>query len=258
MPTKSPAAELSTKVYLDRSDAEMGRREGLIDMMKRAPIPPQELLSNLPLFLPNKEFARLLFVHEMYRMMLPVHGSIMEFGVRWGCNQSLFSAFRAIYEPYNFNRRVIGFDTFQGFPSVAKEDGSEDYVEVGAYAVTEGYEKFLEQLLRTRLSEGNKLPDESNELIKGDASVTVPEYLRMHQETVIALAYFDFDLYKPTKDCLTAIRPYLTKGSIVVFDELNFPGFPGETQALREVIGLDKYALRHTVYSSSRAYMVIE
>jgi hypothetical protein len=257
---KQPKNEktFETKVFRDRSDNEMERRSGLYDLMMNAPIPPQELLSNMLLFLPNKEFARMLFIHEIYKMILPVHGSIMEFGVRWGNNQALFSAFRAVYEPYNQNRRIIGFDTFEGFPSVASEDGGEEYIEVGAFAVTKKYETFLEQVLHTRLNEGAKMPTDSIELVKGDASVTVPNYLANHQETVIALAYFDFDLYKPTKDCLEAIKPYLTKGSVVVFDELNFAGFPGETQALREAMGLDKYALRHLPTSSARAYMVIE
>jgi hypothetical protein len=252
------AAQLDTKVFKDRSDTEMNRRSSLLELMGKAPIPPQEFLSNMLLFLPNKEFARMLFIHDMYRLMLPVHGSIMEFGVRWGNNLSLFSAFRGIYEPYNGNRRIIGFDTFEGFPSVAPEDGGEEYVEKGAFAVTKGYESFLSDVLQARLREGAKLPDDSVELVKGDASVTVPEYLARHQETVISLAYFDFDLFKPTKDCLLAIKPYLTKGSVVVFDELNFAGFPGETQALREVMGLDRYALRHSPLSSARAYMVIE
>jgi hypothetical protein len=34
-----------------------------------------------------------------------------------------------------------------------------------------------------------------------------------------ALAYFDLDLYEPTRAVLEQIRPYLTKGSIVAFDE---------------------------------------
>jgi len=36
---------------------------------------------------------------------------------------------------------------------------------------------------------------------KGDASVEM-KYLYDNPETIIALAYFDFDLYQPTKKCL--------------------------------------------------------
>ena len=56
----------------------------------------------------------------------------------------------------------------------------------------------------------------------------LPQYLRDNPQTIISLAYFDFDLYKPTRDCLEAILPYLTKGSILAFDELNAAEFPGK------------------------------
>ena len=97
------------------------------------------------------------------------------------------------------------------------------------------------------------------ELIKGDAVVEIDQYLHDNPETIIALAYFDFDLYKPTKKCLAAINGYLTKGSIIGFDELHLHEFPGETLALKEVFGLDKYELIRSPYSAAyQAYMVIE
>jgi hypothetical protein len=67
------------------------------------------------------------------------------------------------------------------------------------------------------------------ELVQGDATRTLPEYLQRHPETIVALAYFDFDIYAPTKACLEAVVPHLTKGSVLAFDELNCPEFPGET-----------------------------
>ena len=57
---------------------------------------------------------------------------------------------------------------------------------------------------------------------------------------------------------LEAIQGHLTKGSIIAFDEINVDFFPGETIALKEVLGLDKYKLVHTQYSSARSYLVIE
>jgi Macrocin-O-methyltransferase (TylF) len=251
-------AGFKTKIFQDKTTAELGRRDTLFDHFKNAPMPTQEVLNNLGLFYSNKEMARMLFVHEMYKLILPVHGSIMEFGVRWGNNQALFNAFRGIYEPFNGNRKIIGFDTFEGFPSVAPEDGNAEFIEKGAFGVTAGYESYLQGLLDIRSKEGYNLGTSSYQLVKGDACVTVPAYLKAHAETVVALAYFDFDLYEPTKVCLEAIVPYLTKGSVVVFDELNFEGFPGETQALREVLGLGRYHLRHLPLSSARAYMIID
>jgi hypothetical protein len=50
--------------------------------------------------------------------------------------------------------------------------------------------------------------------------------------SIVAFAYFDFDLYEPTKGCLLTIKDRLTRGSILGFDELNdepdaFVGFLG-------------------------------
>jgi hypothetical protein len=42
---------------------------------------------------------------------------------------------------------------------------------------------------------------------------------------------------------LQLILPRLTRGSLLVFDELNCEHFPGETQAVHEVLGLSKLAL---------------
>lgn len=76
-------------------------------------------------------------------------------------------------------------------------------------------------------------------VVQGDVRETVPRYLEENPETIIAMAYFDLDLYQPTKELLEAIRPHLTKGGILAFDEPAHPKWPGETTALREVFGLD-------------------
>jgi hypothetical protein len=49
---------------------------------------------------------------------------IMEFGVRWGRNLALFDSFRGIYEPHDCTRKVIAFDTCEGFAGTAGQDGT--------------------------------------------------------------------------------------------------------------------------------------
>jgi hypothetical protein len=94
--------------------------------------------------------------------------------------------------------------------------------------------------------------------VKGDATVTLDEYLDKHPETIIALAYFDFDLYEPTKKCLTRIRDHFTKGTVIGFDELNWPSFPGETLAVKEVFGLSRYKIHRSPSNPSPSYIVID
>ncbi len=95
-----------------------------------------------------------------------------------------------------------------------------------------------------------------HQLVKGDASKTVPDYLDAHPETIVALAYFDFDIYEPTKACLERIIPHLTKGSVLAFDELNYATFPGETVALREVLGTNALRLRRSPFSGYQSFAV--
>ena len=60
----------------------------------------------------------------------------MEFGVRWGPITNLFQSLRGIYEPFNKHRKVIGFDTFEGFTETTELDGNS---KEGDFAVINGY-----------------------------------------------------------------------------------------------------------------------
>jgi hypothetical protein len=128
----------------------------------------------------------------------------------------------------------------------------------GGYGVTDRYDEYLEQVLAYHESESPISHLKKFTLIKGDAVETLEQYLSEHPETVIALAYFDFDLYEPTKKCLRLIKDRLTKGSVLGFDQLNYSVFPGETVALREELGLSAHALRRSPNSSMQSYLIIE
>lgn len=240
------------------TENEYKKRDEFYDLFKNTPIPRNEILQNLGLYINRQSLSRMLFMNELYKRIVDVHGIVIEFGVRWGQNLALFESFRGIYEPYNYNRKIVGFDTFEGFKSLDKNDGESEIITEGAYAVTENYEDYLEKILEYQESESPIANIKKYELVKGDATKTIHDYLDRNPQTIIALAYFDFDIYKPTKECLEAIRPYLTKGSVIGFDELNYNRFPGETVAFREVFGLDKYKIRRSNMSPLQSYIVIE
>lgn len=240
------------------TDAQKENRDNLLTLFKESPIPDDEKLSHLGLFIKRQDLMKILFINELYQMIVPVHGCVMEFGVRWGQNMALFESFRGIYEPYNNNRRFIGFDTFEGFAQVHEKDGGSDIIHEGAFNVTEGYEKRLEQILDCHENESPISHIKKYRLVKGDAITGIDAYLKKNPETIIAFAYFDFDIYAPTKKCLEAIRPHITKGTVIGFDEINVHDYPGETLALKEVLGLDRYRIRRSKYSSVQSYLVVE
>jgi hypothetical protein len=231
--------------------------ESLAALFAQSPLPVEQLLLNPGLYMSRPTLARILFMHELYRKIVPVHGVVLEFGVRWGQNLALFEAFRGMYEPANESRRIVGFDTFSGFPSTSAADGGADVVTTGAFGVSDDYEEHLDAVLACH-ERANGAEAGQHELVQGDVTVTLPEYLERHPETVVALAYFDLDLHEPTRACLELIRDRLPKGSVLGFDELCAPAFPGETTALREVLGIGSLRLVRSPTGSFPSYAVID
>ncbi|MDX9964149.1 TylF/MycF/NovP-related O-methyltransferase [Desulfobacter postgatei] len=243
------------KVLTNSSQKEIDERRSFFELFKVSPLPESELLQNLGLYINRQTLSRIIFMHELYKRILHVHGVIIEFGVRWGQNLALFESFRGMYEPYNYNRKIIGFDTFSGFPEITDQDGK--VAQVGDYSVQDNYEEYLKKVLLYHESENPISHKKKISIVKGDAVETFGDYLKNHPETIVAFAYFDFDLYKPTKECLRLLLPRITKGSIIAFDELNCPEFPGETLAVMEVLGLTNYAIRRNPLNPLISYIVI-
>jgi hypothetical protein len=194
--------------------------------------------------LKTEALARILYYNELYKKIVDVPGVVCEFGVQWGATLAQLINLRNIYEPFNASRVIYGFDTFEGFISTSEKDGG--FSNNGDYSSTGGYESLLEEILFLHESFSPMPQIKKYELIKGDASVTVEGWLRNNPHAIISMAIFDMDLYEPTKEVLKKITPRLTKGSLLVFDELNCKHFPGETSALDEIVGINNVRLYRT------------
>jgi hypothetical protein len=219
-------------------------RERLTKLLTETPIPPVYLIDNLPVYLRRHQLADLLTMDALYRMLPEIPGVIMEFGVLHGRHLATLAALRGIHEPYNSFRRIIGFDTFKGFPDVAEIDQVSPSATVGRFAVPADEVDHLREVLAAHEA-GDPIPHvQRTFVVQGDVRETVPQYLKENPETVIGMAFFDLDLYAPTREVLQAIRPHLVKGSIVAFDELGHPRWPGVTAAIRETLGLENMTLR--------------
>ena len=200
----------------------------------------------------RQTLSRILYYQELYTKILEIPGVICEFGVQWGETLTTLINLRGIYEPYNISRKIIGFDSFKGF---LEKEGS---FEVGDYSTIMGYEKILEEILTIQESFCPISHLTKFELIKGDVTITIPQWLMTNKHAIISMAIFDMDLYKPTKNALSMIIPRLTKGSLIVFDEFCHPLFPGETKAVQEIFGSDKIALRRSPLQPYCSWMVWE
>ena len=62
---------------------------------------------------------------SLFNKILNVSGSIIECGVANGNSLLLYAYMSELLEPYAINRKIIGFDTFEGFRSISsKKDPS--------------------------------------------------------------------------------------------------------------------------------------
>jgi len=205
-------------------------------------------------FIPVQAVARIHYFNELYQKILDVPGVICEFGTQYGAGICQLMNCRNIYEPHNFGRFIFGFDTFKGFSGTELKDGS--LVSDGDYAVGSDYYEVLSDVLTIHESFQPRPDLKRFALIKGDASQTIDQWLADNPHAIISMALFDMDIYKPTKAVLEKIIPRLTKGSLLVFDELNHPAFPGETRALDEVLRLSNISLRKSRWQPYSAYHI--
>ena len=122
-------------------------------------------------------------------------------------------------------KKIYGFDSFYGL----KEDW------IGNAEFEKGY-----------FNLGGKMPSVKNNviLIKGWVQDTVNDFLKQNNPQ-ICFAHMDLDTYESTKFVLSQIKPYLKKGSILLFNEFyNFPGWSvGEYKALKEIFDENEYKI---------------
>jgi hypothetical protein len=201
---------------------------------------------------PINSIQRFLARYELMKMVQHITGAIIEFGVCSGNGlMSLIHCHNVLQPTYRY-REFYGFDTFEGFPSVHENDIADIKWEKGDFC-NESYDR-LTNIINIH-NDYYYLPT-NVQLVKGDATKTIPEFLKNNKHVIISLLYLDLDIYEPTKVALKELLPRMAKGSIIAFDELNWKSFPGETIAALEEIGT-KYKFQNLLGSHIN-YCVIE
>ncbi len=229
----------------------------LAELFERNPRTTAEKLDQFPKYVPMTAVGRLLARYEMFKLVQNIPGAFIEAGVLSGAGLFAFVQFAFLLDPHNTYRKLIGFDTFSGFPSLSDVDtrGTSAHMVVGGFA-DDSYEEL--RALAAVHEDFRMLRQRSQiELVKGNISETVPAYLASHPELVVALLYLDADLFEPTKVCLEYFLPRMPKGSVIVFDELGLADYPGETAAVLESLQLNRLALRKLPFIKA-SYAIVE
>jgi len=217
-----------------------------------------EKLENFPKYISRQTTSRYLALYEIFKLVLNIQGDIIEGGVNWGGGLMWFAQISASLEPVNFQRRIVGFDTFSGFESINEKDSkgvSNTEMKKGGFAA-DSYEDLLYNI---ELFDQNRFINHipKVKLVKGDVAKTIPEFLESNPQQIVSLLHLDFDLYEPTKITLENILPRMPKGAVIVFDELNNLSWPGETVAVLEKLNLNQVEIKRFTFEPHVSYCVL-
>jgi hypothetical protein len=222
----------------------------------------QEKMQAFPRFVSRQQQAIYLYKWELFKQILDVHGSIFEFGVYMGSGLFSFANFSSILEPFNYQRKIVGFDTFDGFPDIdtadlKSRDPSEKLVP-GGFRVGDDLHDQLQRSIEQFDTNRPIGHVQKVELVKGDIMETLPKFISDNPHTLISLLYLDLDLYKPTKLVLELLYDRIVPGGIIAFDELNNQKWPGETTAYLEFFKGRGGSLKKMHFEPLRSYFVKE
>ncbi len=241
-----------------RSGQEQGFAVGMERCIADSPFSNLERLQHFPLYTPRQDLTNFLVRYEIFKRVLAVQGSIIECGVLRGSGLMAWAQFSAIFEPTNHQRRVVGFDTFSGFPKLSEQDRLSESKEArrGGLAV-DSYDH-LQQCVE--LYDANRFVGHipKVELVRGDAVKTIPQYLEENPQLIVSLLYLDFDIYEPTVVALKRLIPRMPKGAVIAFDELNLRDWRGESIAVLEVLKLREYRIERCSFGSVISFAQIE
>lgn len=241
-----------TKIGTSQFDTDIW---GTIDrLISENKLTNQDVLENFMVFNRRVNFAKHLAHIEIFNKTVELPGSIVELGVFKGASFMTFLKLADILCAGDTLKKVIGFDTFEGFVDInTKKDGPEnvqrDLIKGGFDA--SAFIDILEGCIELEQADSFIPRFKRAELVKGDVCETVPEYVEKNPGLRISLLHLDLDVYEPTKIALEYLYPLVVPGGIVLLDEYGMNGFPGESAAFDEYFGNNRPKLKKFPYIST-------
>jgi hypothetical protein len=239
-----------------QTGAERRAAQDIAEVFASSPDDLPTRLASMARYARRAQVTRFAALYELFKLALPVKGSVVECGVFRGASFMTFAQLSAALEPTNLTRRLYGFDSFGGFPSVSANDrprqtgaaegdlAADSYAELSRLLEIYDTDRFLGHLPKARL-------------IRGDVTETIPAFVAENPHLVVSLLFLDLDLYEPTRVAIKNLVPRMPKGAVLAFDELDNPLWPGETSAALDELGLNRLELRRFEFDPYIGYAVI-
>ena len=169
-----------------------------------------------------------------------IEGDIVECGI--GRSRSLL-ILSALVAGLKLNRRILGYDSFAGFPEPSPHDMSERNPQKGEWSHSPSQKyQYTQEFCRMVLGQADIPLDEINfSTIKGFFGDTLP----YNDSVNIALLNIDGDLYQSYMDVLQNLYHKVSPGGVIIFDDFaeqdNRGFFPGARLAVKEFLGEQLY-----------------
>lgn len=198
-------------------------------------------------------YTKLLARYELFKLIADKPGDIIEGGVLKGSGVLFWAKLIQIFNPQS-RRKVVGFDTFAGYPeSGVKVHDRETAKDFRAVQIQEADQVTAETILKVARDQGL---EHRVELVQGDAANTVSNYVKNNPGFRVALLNLDFVLYEPTLAALRNLYPCVVTGGVIALDEYAVRN-TGESDAVDEVLNGQPVDLRMFPWSKSpTAYFV--
>jgi hypothetical protein len=198
----------------------------------------------------KKLFAKLASKIYFTELTKHVPGDIVELGVFKG---SGMMAWLKALELTSVNyKSVCGFDFFND-DALMESINTSDKGVMESLFVDRGFDpKNYESVLAKLL---NNAGYENFNLLKGDVTKTVPEYLEKSPGFRASIVNFDLDIEEPTYACLEFLWSRVCKGGVLIFDEYAINEWT-------ESNAVDKFCEKHgltvtsTPYFAPSAYLI--
>ncbi len=226
----SPSLDADTRASYDARDE--GHWEKLESLIDRAGLSLKDVLMEYAAFMRRRDLPRFLCRYELFKKIENLPGSIAELGVFRGSGLFTWANLLETFCPGDRTRMVYGFDHFQGYKDLSKEDGSAgEWIDstIGRM-VSDG--DFIRELIDIHTAD-NLLPGvERCRVIDGEICETVPDFAANNMGARLSMLYFDIGPYEPTVCALEHLYPLVLPGGIVAFNSYGMPPWQGEADAI--------------------------
>lgn len=213
----------------------------------------EDKIEVFPKYVRRQTLTHYLARYDIFKKIINVKGSIIECGVCAGGGLMTWAKLSSILEPINLTRRIYGFDTFEGFPSISEKD-------IGSCVgqmCSDSYDE-LKELIKIYNSNRPLGHIKKVYLIKGDANKTIPQFIEKNPSISVSLMFLDFELYEPTKTAIEYFYPRIPKGGTIIIGSLDNSERPGEGIAVMEQLGIGNLRLQRIEYEPYWSYVVKE